>query len=422
MRKLETFFGHNELDETGSARLAYLLITSNLSNMAEKRLSPSQVLTESFDDEKDDDESYVDYNYDEPGSIPGTLRIDPDAAQPIIVLIDYCENSATRIPNTTPDATAAYLDTESVSWLDIMGLGNEDTWRRLGKIFDLHPLVLEDVVNVPQRPKVEDLETQLVIIARMVMPKERGNGFYSEQVSFILGKHYLLTVQEEPDRDCFAPVRDRIRTNKGTIRKHGADYLAYSLLDAIIDGFFPVLETYGERIEDLEEEVVTNPSKRTLEKIYEIRRELLELRRAIWPQRDAINTLIRDGSDLISPDVRIYLRDCYDHAIQVIDIVETYRELSSGLMDVYLSSVSNKMNEVMKFLTVMSSIFIPLTFIAGVYGMNFDPDSSPWNMPELHWQWGYLACWALMIVIASGLVYFFWRRGWFENFSTIKDK
>lgn len=389
--------------------------------MAEKRLSPSQVLTEPFDDEEDDDESYVDYNYDEPGSIPGTLRIDPDAAQPIIVLIDYCENSATRIPNTTPDACANYLDTESVSWLDIMGLGNEDTWRRLGKIFNLHPLVLEDVVNVPQRPKVEDLVTQLVIIARMVMPKERGNGFYSEQVSFILGKHYLLTVQEEPDRDCFAPVRDRIRTNKGTIRKHGADYLAYSLLDAIIDGFFPVLETFGERIEDLEDEVVANPTKRTLEKIYEIRRELLELRRAIWPQRDAINTLIRDGSNLISPDVRIYLRDCYDHAIQVIDIVETYRELSSGLMDVYLSSVSNKMNEVMKFLTVMSSIFIPLTFIAGVYGMNFNTDVSNWNMPELNWKWGYPAFWVLMIAIASGLVYFFWRRGWFENFSTIKD-
>ncbi|HEY9852304.1 MAG TPA: magnesium/cobalt transporter CorA [Leptolyngbyaceae cyanobacterium] len=389
--------------------------------MAEKRLSPSQVLTEPFDDEEDDDESYVDYNYDEPGSIPGTLRIDPDAAQPIIVLIDYCENSATRIPNTTPDACASYLDTESVSWLDIMGLGNEDTWRRLGKIFNLHPLVLEDVVNVPQRPKVEDLGTQLIIIARMVMPKERGNGFYSEQVSFILGKHYLLTVQEEPDRDCFAPVRDRIRTNKGTIRKHGADYLAYSLLDAIVDGFFPVLETYGERIEELEDEVVTNPSKRTLEKIYEIRRELLELRRAIWPQRDAINTLIRDGSNLISPDVRIYLRDCYDHAVQVIDIVETYRELSSGLMDVYLSSVSNKMNEVMKFLTVMSSIFIPLTFIAGVYGMNFNTDVSNWNMPELNWKWGYLAFWILMIAIASALVYFFWRRGWFENFSTIKD-
>ena len=387
--------------------------------MPEKRFSSELTIEPYLEDE---DESYVDYNYDEPGSIPGTLRIDPDASPPVLVLIDYNEHNATRIPNITPDICDSYLDTESVSWLDVMGLGNEETWRSLGKIFNLHPLVLEDVVNVPQRPKVEDLDTQLVLIARMVMPKERGNGFYSEQVSFVLGKYYLLTVQEEPERDCFAPVRDRIRTNKGTIRKQGADYLAYSLLDAIIDGFFPVLETYGERIEELEDEVVTNPTRRTLEKIYEVRRELLELRRAIWPQRDAINALIRDGSNLISSEVRIYLRDCYDHAIQVIDIVETYRELASGLMDVYLSSVGNKMNEIMKFLTVMSSIFIPLTFIAGVYGMNFNTDKSPFNMPELNWYWGYPAFWIMMIAIASALVYFFWRRGWFENFATSSIK
>lgn len=372
--------------------------------------------------EEDDDDSYLDYNYDEPGSIPGTLRIDPDAPPPILVLIDYCEANATRIPNLTPEICASYLDTESVSWLDVMGIGSEDILRRLAKVFNLHPLVLEDVVNVPQRPKVEDFGSQLVLIARMVMPKERGYGFYSEQVSFVLGKYYLLTVQEEPERDCFAPVRDRIRTNKGTIRKQGADYLAYSLIDAIIDGFFPVLEDYGERIEELEDEVVTNPTRRTLERIYQVRRELLELRRAIWPQRDAINSLIRDGSDLISPEVRVYLRDCYDHAVQVMDIVETYRELASGLMDVYLSSVGNKMNEVMKFLTVMSSIFIPLTFIAGVYGMNFNTEKSPWNMPELDWYWGYPAFWLLMLAISSALVYFFWRRGWFDNFSTIKDE
>jgi magnesium transporter len=215
-------------------------------------------------------------------------------------------------------------------------------------------------------------------------------------------------------------VRDRIRAGKGAIRKQKGDYLAYTLIDSIIDGFFPVLEAYGERIEELEDEVVTNPTRRTIEKIYQIRRELLALRRAIWPQRDAINVLIRDGSDLISPDVRVYLRDCYDHAVQVMDMVETYRELTSGLMDVYLSSVGNRMNEVMKFLTVMSSIFIPLTFIAGIYGMNFNTEKSPLNMPELNWYWGYPVCLAVMVAIASGLVYFFWRRGWFENFSTIK--
>jgi magnesium transporter len=281
--------------------------------------------------------------------------------------------------------------------------------------------VLEDIVNVPQRPKVEDYENQLVIITHMVLLKENSGGFWNEQVSFVLGRHYLLTVQEEPSRDCFQPVRERIRFSKGTIRKQNADYLVYTLIDSIIDGFFPVLEAYGEQIEELEDEVVVNPTRRTIKKIYQIRRELLALRRAIWPQRDAINTLIRDGSDLISPEVRVYLRDCYDHAVQVMDMVETYRELTSGLMDIYLSSVGNKMNEIMKLLTVISTIFIPLTFIAGVYGMNFNTEKSPLNMPELNWYWGYPVCLALMLAISIGLVFFFWRRGWFENFSTIKD-
>jgi len=372
-------------------------------------------------DAQPEEEDLFDYYYDEQGSVPGTLTIDKEAPPTTIVLIDYKEAERTRVQLEKPEDCERYLDTESVSWVDVLGLGSEEVLLRLGKVFKLHPLVLEDIVNVPQRPKVEDYEDHLVIITQMVLLKEQGSSFWSEQVSFVLGKHYLLTVQEEPKRDCFQPVRDRIRTGKGTIRKQGADYLAYTLLDAIMDGFFPVLETYGERIEELEEEVVTNPTRQTLEKIYRVRRELLALRRAIWPQRDAINALIRDGSDLISPEVRVYLRDCYDHAVQVMDLVETYRELASGLMDVYLSSVGNRMNEIMKFLTVMSSIFIPLTFIAGIYGMNFNTDKSAWNMPELNWYWGYPLCLAVMLAIAAGLVFFFWRRGWFENFSTIKD-
>jgi magnesium transporter len=368
-----------------------------------------------------EEEDLFDYYYDEQGSVPGTLTIDKEAPPTTIVLIDYNQAERTRVQLEKPEDCEAYLDTESVSWVDVLGLGSEEVLLRLGKVFNLHPLVLEDIVNVPQRPKVEDYEDHLVIITQMVLLKEQGSSFWAEQVSFVLGKHYLLTVQEEPKRDCFQPVRDRIRTGKGSIRKQGADYLAYTLLDAIMDGFFPVLETYGERIEELEEEVVTNPTRQTLEKIYRVRRELLALRRAIWPQRDAINALIRDGSDLISPEVRVYLRDCYDHAVQVMDLVETYRELASGLMDVYLSSVGNRMNEIMKFLTVMSSIFIPLTFIAGIYGMNFNTDKSAWNMPELNWYWGYPLCLAVMLAIAAGLVFFFWRRGWFENFSTIKD-
>jgi magnesium transporter len=367
-----------------------------------------------------DEENLFDYYYDEQGSIPGTLRLPKDASPTEIILIDYNEAERTRLQLEKPEDCIRYLDTESVSWMDVLGLGSEDILRRLGKVFKLHPLVLEDIVNVPQRPKVEDYENQLLIISQMVLLKENTTGFWNEQVSFVLGKHYLLTVQEEPTRDCFQAVRDRIRSGKGIIRKQGADYLTYTLIDSIIDGFFPVLEAYGERIEELEDEVVTNPTRRTIEKIYQIRRELLALRRAIWPQRDAINALIRDGSDLISPEVRVYLRDCYDHAVQVMDMVETYRELTSGLMDVYLSSVGNKMNEIMKLLTVISSIFIPLTFVAGIYGMNFNTEKSPVNMPELNWYWGYPLCLALMFSIAGGLVYFFWRRGWFENFSTIK--
>ncbi|NJR52336.1 MAG: magnesium/cobalt transporter CorA [Leptolyngbyaceae cyanobacterium CSU_1_3] len=361
--------------------------------------------------------SSIDYSYDIPGSMPGTLRINASASPCEIVLIDYNEAKAMRLQVESPLTCADYLDTESVSWVDLRGLGSEDVLTQLGEVFSLHPLLLEDIVNVPQRPKVEEYEDQLLLIARMVMLRRSTTGFHTEQVSFVLGRHYLLTVQEEPERDCFNTIRERIRTNKGTIRKHNADYLMYALLDSIVDGFFPILERYGEEIEDLEDEVVANPTHQTLEKIYKIKRELLTLRRSIWPQRDAINSLIRDGSDLICDEVRIYLRDCYDHAVQVLDMVETYRELASSLMDIYLSSISNKMNEVMKVLTIVSTIFIPLTFIAGVYGMNFNTDS-PANMPELNWHWGYPTCLAVMGAIAILLILFFKRKGWFENFSS----
>ncbi|MBW4619962.1 MAG: magnesium/cobalt transporter CorA [Cyanosarcina radialis HA8281-LM2] len=385
--------------------------------MSQTRLPLSRAVTST----PTDDDSRVDYFYDEPGSLPGTLNLKADAPPPKIILIDYNETTAVRHELATPEDCAPYLDTESVSWVDIMSLGNQRTWQGLAKVFDLHPLVQEDVVNVPQRPKVEDYEDQLVIITWMVTPKPDGNGFYKEQVSFILEKNYLLTVQEEEKYDCFKSVRDRIRHNKGIIRKQKADYLAYTLIDSIIDGFFPVLEAFGEQIEELETEVIAEPTPKTLNKIYKIRRDLLDLRRAIWPQRDAINSLIRDGSPLIGQEVRVYLRDCYDHTVQVMDMVETYRELAAGLMDVYLSSVGNRMNEIMKILTVISTIFIPLTFVAGIYGMNFNTERSPWNMPELNWYFGYPLCIVAMLAISSGLFYFFWRRGWFENFSKIKE-
>jgi magnesium transporter len=359
--------------------------------------------------------SQLGYFYDRPGTTPGKLNIKVDAPAADLVLIDYDRDKSTQIKLTDPAVIYEYLESHTVSWIDVLGLGNLATWETLSSIFNLHRLLVEDVVNVPQRPKTEDYKDQLLIIAVMVVLNPDRSGFSKEQVSLVLGKNYLLTVQEEPEEDCFHGVRKRIEIDRGIIRTQGADYLAYCLLDAIVDGFFPVLEYYGELIEELENEVMIKPDRSTLQQIHKIRRELLILRRAIWPLRDAINSLIRDGNALISHDVQIYLRDCYDHTIQVMDMVETYRELATGLMDVYLSVVSNKMNEVMKLLTVVSAIFIPMTFIAGVYGMNFNPDKSPFNMPELSWYWGYPFCLTLMLLTASSLIFFFWKRGWFKS-------
>jgi magnesium transporter len=350
------------------------------------------------------------YHADRPGSSPGTLAPRSDEP-PRIQLFDYDAAGYEQVEQITPGAIAPYLDEHSVTWIDVQGLGHVPTLEAIGEIFQLHPLTLEDIANVPQRPKVEEHADHLLLITHLVR-LDCSPPCMNEQISFILGPHYLLSIQEEPEHDCFEPVRSRIKSGNGRSRKMGADYLLYALLDSVIDSFFPVLETYGEQLELLEDEVVANPSRQTLAQIHRMKRELLALRRTIWPQRDAVNALIRDESDLISPEVRIYLRDCYDHTVQLLDIVEMYREVASNLMDVYLSSISNKMNEIMKFLTVMSSIFIPLTFIVGVYGMNFE------NMPELRTRSGYFICWAVMITIAIALVSFFWRKGWFENYST----
>ena len=364
--------------------------------------------------EKEEDADYFDYFFDEPGSEPGKLNIEPDAKPSRIVLIDYDQSHAIRKVDVTPNALTPYLGTNTISWMDVQGLGSERVLKQIGEIFKLHPLLLEDVVNVPQRPKVEDYNEQLVLIVQMVRPNANEEGFESEQVSFVLGTRYLLTFQEEEIEDCFDIVRERIRANQGKVRQEKADYLMYLLLDSIIDGYFPVLEDYGDRIEDIEDELAMDPNTNQLKEIYVIRRELLALRRAIWPLRNVTNMLVRGESSLISSEAQIYFRDCYDHVIQILDIVETYRELASSLMDAYLSSMSNKMNEVMQVLTVVSTIFIPLTFIAGVYGMNFE------YMPELHTRWGYIACLGLMTAIAGGLILFFWRRGWFEPFARPK--
>jgi magnesium transporter len=367
-------------------------------------------------EEDEEEEDYFDYFYDAPGSEPGTLSIEPDAHPSRIVLIDYSPDHAVRKSDLTPNALRPYLGTNTISWMDIQGLGSEEVLKQVGEIFKLHPLLLEDVVNVPQRAKVEDYNDHVMVIAHRVRPNPEEDGFESEQVSFVIGKQYLLTFQEGDITDCFDPVRDRIRTNQGKVCNWGADYLFYLLIDMLIDEYFPLLEDYEERIEALEDTIIRNPSGELMEEIYHIRRELLALRRLIWPLRHVMNVLLRDAtSTVVASDVRIYFRDCYDHIIQVLDIIEAYRELAASLMEVYMTSMSNKMNEVMKFLTVISTIFIPLTFIAGVYGMNFK------YMPELDSRWGYFLTWGVMLLIAAGSLLFFWRRGWLSPSYRIRE-
>jgi magnesium transporter len=353
--------------------------------------------------------------------MPGLITIDENAVATEIFLINYNSQQATRVNNLLPQDCLKYLSNDSISWIDIVGLGNEDKLQELGEIFHLHPLTLEDIVSIPQRPKVEECENYILIIVPMAILIDH-QGFLLEQISLIVGKNYVLTVQEEGQYDSLEGVRERIRLNKGSIRQQKSGYLAYAIWDAIIDGYFPVLESYGERIEELENKILASPTEQTLSKIYQLRQELLSLRRAIWPQRDILNALLRDEYIVIDTTIKPYLRDCYDHLVQILDVIENYREFANGLMDFYLSSVSNKMNEIMKTLTVISTIFIPLTFIVGIYGMNFNTDKSPYNMPELEWYWGYVFVWVLMLTVAFSLIIFFWRRGWFKNLSTAKKR
>jgi len=380
------------------------------------QLQPDIFVNNRPDTDGDEEEDYFDYFYDEPGSEPGTLIIEPDAKPSRIILIDYDEDNAVRKVDITPNACAPYIGTNTVSWMDIQGLGSETVLKQVGEIFNLHPLLLEDVVNVPQRPKLEDYNNQLLVISQMVRLKEDESGFDTEQVSFVLGKRYLLSFQEEELQDCFEIVRDRIRTSQGRVRKSGADYLTYLLLDTIIDGYFPVVEHYEDRIEALEDMIISNPDRDTMQEIYDVRRELLALRRLIWPMRNVLNLLMRDHHGIVSDEVQIYFRDSYDHVIQILEIIEAYRELAASLMDVYMSTMGNKLNEIMKFLTVISTIFIPLTFIVGVYGMNFE------NMPELKGEWSYFMVWLVMLAVAGGLIFYFWRKGWFKPIYSLKEE
>ncbi|MBI4533146.1 MAG: magnesium/cobalt transporter CorA [Candidatus Melainabacteria bacterium] len=334
-------------------------------------------------------------------------------ANPRIQVIAYGPDSIEESALAKPEELRHLLNECPVIWVNVDGVGYEELVSQIGDMFGMHHLAVEDVVNVVQRAKVEQYEENVFIVARMVVLK---NKLETEQVSLFLGSNFVLTFQEEEHPgDCFDQVRERIRKHLGKIRSSASDYLAYALLDAIVDGYFPVLEGYGERLQALEDEILEQPTKDTVASVHEIKRNLLTLRRAIWPMRDALNTLYRDPIPIICHETRVYLRDCYDHSIRIIDLLETDRELCSDLMDVYLSSVSNRLNEVMKWLTMITAIFIPPTFIVGVYGMNFHTEKSPWNMPELDWHLGYPFAWLLIVLGALLMPVLMWCKGWLEH-------
>ena len=343
-----------------------------------------------------------------PGAAPGTISPPATAASATVRLTRYGRDEYHDQQVTDLDTLPALLNQSSVTWVDVDGLGDVSVITRIGEIFGLHPLALEDVVNVHQRPKVELYGHYLFLVARAY---RSGESLESEQVAMFLGTDFVVTFQEH-DVDCFAPVRRRIEAATGRIRQSGADYLLYSLLDSVIDHYFPVLEQYGERLDALDNIISARQERNMIHQIHSLRSELLSVRRSVWPLREAVNALIRDSGTLVSDETDIFLRDCYDHTVQIIDVIETDRETCADLRDFYLTVVSNRMNEVMKVLTIIATLFIPLSFITGLYGMNFDTNASPWNMPELHWAFGYPFALTLMGLTASGLMAFFWKRGW----------
>jgi magnesium transporter len=321
-----------------------------------------------------------------------------------ITVIDYDAENVDEKEVGSVEECYPFRDTSTVTWINVDGIHDPDVIGKLGGHFGLHPLVLEDIMNTTQRPKMEDLGEAIYLVLKMVETSPDGD-LATEQMSLIFGPNYVLSFQELPG-DIFDPVRERIRRGQGRIRKMGPDYLAYSLLDAIVDDYFVMMEALGERVEALEDELIANPDRRTLRDIHDLKGKMLFLRKSIWPLRDAVGRLERAETGLIKETTDIYLRDVYDHLIQVIDNIETFREMLSGILDIYLSSISNRMNEVMKILTIIGTIFIPLTFIAGVYGMNFK------FMPELEWRGGYFVVWGVMLAIGITLLFYFKRKKW----------
>jgi magnesium transporter len=323
-----------------------------------------------------------------------------------IRLIDYDEAQLQEKEPRSIEECFPFKDLPTVTWVNVDGLHDIKIMEKIGKHFNLHPLVLEDILNTEQRPKIEDFDDYLFIVLKMLYCDESEDEIRAEQISIILGSNFVLSFQERVG-DIFNPLRERIRNAKGRVRKMGPDYLAYCLLDAIVDNYFVVLEKLGEQIEGMEEELVTNPTPETLQRIHNLKREMIFLRKSVWPLREVVSRLERGESPLIKETTGIYLRDVYDHTIQVIDTIETYRDMLSGMLDIYLSSISNRMNQVMKVLTIIATIFIPLTFVAGIYGMNFE------YMPELKWHWFYpKAFWLVMLGVAGVMLVYFRRKRW----------
>jgi len=354
-----------------------------------------------------------------PGQIPGTaIHTGVQKMDEVLFTVhDFDEQHYISVDIQSIEKSEPYLSDKSKTWIQVRGLHDIERLKTVWDYFGLHPLVQEDIVNTSQRPKVENYPDAVFLVLRMITSRENGDEINSnvkletEQVSIVLGENYVLSFQES-DEPVFHPVIKRLELENTRLRKLGADYLAYALTDTIVDHYYSALDLVGESIEMIEDEIITNPKEIHLQKIHALRRDLIFFRKSVWSLRDGINSLIRDDSPLIREDVKIFLRDVYDHVVQVIDSIENSREMIYGLYDMYMSGLSNRMNEVMKVLTIIATIFIPLTFVAGIYGMNFDPEASPYNMPELSWYWGYPASLGVMIVIGIIMVIYFRRKQW----------
>jgi magnesium transporter len=351
--------------------------------------------------------------YHPPGTAPGTLVSHEGADQSAVKirLIDYSDSDFIEKELASSDECQPYLDRESITWIHMQGPLQAGTIKNIGNIFELHPLTLEDVLNTGQRPKVEEYDDLLFVI--LSMPTVTNGITTIEQVSLFMGEDYIISFHAG-DYDPFEPLRNRLRKKSGRIRSLKADYLLYGIIDLVIDQGYPVLEGIGENIENIEESILKSSAEQaTLGDIHHIRRKLLLLRRNLWPQRDAVNSLLRSENLLIKKGTLIYIRDCYDHTIQILDLIENYREMAASLIDIYISSTSYRLNEIMRVLTIISTIFIPLSFIVGLYGMNFSHPGSPWAMPELHWYYGYPMVWGVMLATVVGMVIYFKRKDWF---------